>query len=93
MPAVVFWFLESSGSEFSLSTLTYQRVRCISRDALGHLSLGAIAFLELRLPLFTQSEVQDRVGSLADINEQIAEIHKQLEKQLLQQLEAQDQLR
>lgn len=42
---------------------------------------------------FAQLEVQDRVGILADLNEQIAEMHKQLEKQLLQQLEAQDLLR
>ena len=40
-----------------------------------------------------QLEVQDRVNTLADLDEQIAEMHKRLEKQLLQQLEAQELLR
>ena len=40
-----------------------------------------------------QLEVQDRVNTLADLDEQIAEMHKRLEKQLLQQLETQELLR
>ena len=40
-----------------------------------------------------QLEVQDRVGKLADLDEQIAEMHKRLEKQLLQQLDTQERLR
>lgn len=38
-------------------------------------------------------QVQDRVSILADLKEQIEEKHKQLEKQLLQQLEVQELLR
>lgn len=40
-----------------------------------------------------QLEVQDRVGIIADLKEQIEEKHKQLEKQLLQQLDVQELLR
>ena len=40
-----------------------------------------------------QLEVQDRVSKMADLDEQIAEMHKRLEKQLLQQLETQELLR
>lgn len=40
-----------------------------------------------------QLEVQDRVSMLADLDEQIAEMHKRLEKQLMQQLETQELLR
>jgi len=40
-----------------------------------------------------QLEVQDRVSKMADLDEQMAEMHKRLEKQLLQQLETQELLR
>ena len=40
-----------------------------------------------------QLEVQDRVGKMADLDEQLAEMHKRLEKQLLQQLDTQELLR
>ena len=40
-----------------------------------------------------QLEVQERVGVLADLDEQVAEMHKRLEKQLLQQLDTQEALR
>ncbi|BDA49596.1 hypothetical protein COCOBI_14-2150 [Coccomyxa sp. Obi] len=40
-----------------------------------------------------QLEIQDRVGILADLKEQIEEKHRQLEKQLLQQLDVQELLR
>ncbi len=40
-----------------------------------------------------QLQVQDRVGMLADLKEQIEDKHMQLEKQLLQQLEVQELLR
>lgn len=40
-----------------------------------------------------QLEVQDRVGILADLKEQIEEKHRQLEKQLMQQLDVQELLR
>ena len=40
-----------------------------------------------------QLEVQERVSTLADLDEQVAELHKRLEKQLLQQLDTQEALR
>ena len=40
-----------------------------------------------------QLEVQDRVGKMADLDEQLAEMHKRLEKQLLQQLDTEELLR
>ena len=40
-----------------------------------------------------QLEVQDRVGKQADLDEQLAEMHKRLEQQLLQQLDTQELLR
>ena len=43
--------------------------------------------------LSVQLEVQDRVGKMADLDEQLAEMHKRLEKQLLQQLDTEELLR
>ena len=40
-----------------------------------------------------QLEIQDRVSTLADLKEQIEEKHRQLEKQLMQQLDVQELLR
>ena len=45
------------------------------------------------LGVAVQLEVQERVGALADLDEQVADMHKRLEKQLLQQLDTQEALR
>ncbi len=47
----------------------------------------------MQLHASVQLEVQDRVGKMADLDEQLAEMHKRLEKQLLQQLDTQELLR
>lgn len=40
-----------------------------------------------------QLEAQEQVSTLSDLDEQMAEMHKRLEKQTLQQLDTQELLR